>query len=75
MSSRINQKSHINRLTANNEFRYPWHSTEIGEVEFTSTFNTAYYKGLTFKKIKGSGRHGGNYYCVEQNDEYRISKY
>jgi hypothetical protein len=75
MPNRKVQKSHVNRLTMDKEYKYPWHSSEIGEVEFTHNFNTGYFKELTFKKIKGGGSHGGNYFCVEQNDEYRISKY
>ncbi|MBD0825524.1 hypothetical protein [Aestuariibaculum marinum] len=75
MPQKIIQKSHIARLTNNKEYRYPHHSSEIGEIEFTSNFNTGYFNELTFKKIKGSGDFGGNYLCVEQNDEYRISKY
>lgn len=75
MPQKIIQKSHIARLTNNKEYRYPYHSSEIGEIEFTSNFNTGYFNELTFKKIKGGGDFGGNYLCVEQNDEYRISKY
>ncbi|MCP5060894.1 MAG: hypothetical protein GY936_00310 [Ignavibacteriae bacterium] len=69
------QKSHVNRLTIDKEYKYPWQSSEVGDVEFTYNFNTAYYMRLTFKIIKGSSSHGGNYYYLEQNDEYRISKY
>ncbi len=75
MPNKIIQKSHINRLTINKEYKYPYHSSEIAEVEFTRNFNTGYFKRLTFKKIKGGGDFGGNYSCIEQNDEYRISKY
>jgi hypothetical protein len=75
MPNKIIQKSHINRLTKNKEYNYPYHSSEIGEVEFTRNFNTGYFKELTFKKIKGGGKFGGNYICIELVDEYRISKY
>ena len=75
MPNKRYQKSHISRLTLQQEYKYPWHSQEVGDVEFTSNYNTGYYKDLTFKKIKGGGRYGGNYFCVEQNDEYRISQY
>lgn len=75
MPNKKNQKSSIKRLTINQEYKYPFHSSEIGEIEFTFNFNTGYYKDLTFKKVKGGGKFGGNYVCVEQNDEYKISKY
>jgi len=75
MPKKIIQKSQINRLTKNKEYKYPYHSSELGEIEFTHNFNTGYFNGLTFKKIKGGGNFGGNYSCVELEDEYRISKY
>ena len=75
MPNKIIQKSHINRLTENGEYKYPWHSKTIGDATFTKSFNTCYFNGLTFEKIKGGGKFGGNYLCVEQNDEYRISSY
>ncbi len=75
MPKKIIQKSHINRLTKNKEYRYPYHSSELVEIEFTHNFNTGYFNGLTFKKIKGGGNFGGNYICIELADEYRISKY
>ena len=75
MPNKVLQKSHINRLTVNKEYFYPWYSTEPGEVEFTHNFSTAYFKGLTFKRIRGGGEFGGNYICVEQDDEYRILKF
>lgn len=75
MPQKIIQKSHVSRLTLNKGYKYPYHSNEIGEITFTSNFNTGYFNDLTFKKIKGGGEFGGNYICVEQNDEYRITRY
>ncbi len=75
MPQKIIQKSHITRLTKDKEYNYPYHSSKIGDVEFTYNFNTGYFNNLTFKKIKGGGHFGGNYICNEQADEYRISKY
>lgn len=75
MPNRIIQKSYVKRLTENGDYQYPGFQSEVGEVSFSSTFATAYFDNLTFKKIKGGGAKGGNYRCVENNDEYRISKY
>jgi len=75
MPKKTIQKSIITRLTMNQEFKYAGYDTETVEITFTNTFNTAYYNNHTFKKIKGGGKYGGNYICVEQEDEYRISKY
>lgn len=69
MPNRIEQKSHIKRLTINGEYKYAGHTTETGDVTFSANFNTAYFNELIFKKIKGGGKFGGNYLCVEQNDE------
>jgi len=75
MPNILRQKSHVKRMTLNREYKYAGHSSEIGEVVFTKNMNMCYYNDFTFKKIKRGGDHGGNYICVEQNDEYRISKY
>jgi hypothetical protein len=75
MPQKVFQKSHLVRLTHDGEYIYRNRTSIIGNVEFTSNFNTGYFEGLTFKKIKGGGCYGGNYLCVEQNDEYRVFKY
>ncbi len=73
--SRKKIKIFVNQLTENGRYKYPWIRQELGEGEFTSSFNTCYFKDKTFVKIKGGGKSGGNYRCLENNDEYRISKY
>ncbi len=45
---------------------------EIGEVTFSKTGKTIYYKGKTFQRIKGGGVFG-NYVCLEDGNEYWIS--
>lgn len=45
---------------------------EIGEVSFSKSGMTIYYKDKTFRRIKKGGIFG-NYYCVETGDEYWIS--
>lgn len=44
----------------------------IGRVFFSKSGRTLYYKGLTFKSLKGSG-FKANYFDVENGDEYWIS--
>jgi hypothetical protein len=75
MPQKILQKSHISQLTEESNYTYPYHSHEIGDITFTSNFNTGYYGEITFIKIKGGGPKGGNYRCKEFGEEYRISKY
>ncbi len=45
---------------------------EIGEVSFSKTGKTIYFKGKTFERIKGGGIYG-NYRCVQDGNEYWIS--
>jgi hypothetical protein len=45
---------------------------EIGEVTFSQTGKTIYFKGKSFERIKGGGV-AGNYRCVETGDEYWIT--
>jgi hypothetical protein len=45
---------------------------EIGEVTFSKTGKTIYFKGRTFERIKGGGS-CYNYRCVETGDGYWIS--
>src|SRR5438128_1785477 len=47
-------------------------AAEIGEVTFSQTGKTVYYKGKTFRRIKG-GSYMGNYICVETGDGYWIT--
>jgi hypothetical protein len=75
MPQKILQKSHICQQTKDGNYTYPYHSREVGDITFTSNFNTGYYNELTFVKIKGGGSKGGNYRCKESGEEYRISKY
>ena len=44
----------------------------IGRVSFSKTGRTLYYRGLTFRSLKGRG-FKSNYYCVETGDDYWIS--
>jgi hypothetical protein len=50
---------------------------EVGEVTFSRTGTTIYYKGKTFRRAKSIGYRktgiAGNYICVEDGDEYWIS--
>ena len=64
----------MNQLTENGEYQYPWIRQDRGVVRFSKTYNTCYFQDKTFKKIKGGGNCGGNYYCIETGDEYRISQ-
>lgn len=45
---------------------------EIGEVTFSQTGRTIYFKGKTFERLKRGGIYG-NYICVEDGNEYWIS--
>ncbi len=45
---------------------------EAGEVAFSKTRKTIYYRGKTFTRIKGGGVYG-NYRCAEDGNEYWIS--
>ena len=44
----------------------------IGRVTFSKTGRTLYYRGKTFKSLKGTG-FKSNYFCVETSDDYWIS--
>ena len=44
----------------------------IGRVSFSQTGRTIYYKGRSFRSLKGSGI-GANYFDVETGEEYWIS--
>jgi hypothetical protein len=44
----------------------------IGRVSFSKTGRTLYYRGLTFRSLKGGG-FKSNYYCVETGEDYWIS--
>jgi hypothetical protein len=63
----IEQKTSGNRSLAD---RGP---AEIGEVTFSKTGHTVYYRGLTFHRAKGRYGAYGNYYCEQTGDEYWIS--
>jgi hypothetical protein len=45
---------------------------EVGEVTFSQTGTTIYFKGRTFRRIKGGGVIG-NYRCAEDGNEYWIT--
>ena len=45
---------------------------EGGQVSFSKTGRTVYYRGKTFQRIKGGGLLG-NYRCLEDGNEYWIS--
>jgi len=45
---------------------------KIGKVSFSKTGRTVYFQGKTFRRIKGGGV-AGNYYCVEDGNEYWIT--
>jgi hypothetical protein len=47
-------------------------SAVIGEVTFSKTGKSIYFKGKTFERIKGGGVIG-NYRCIEDGNEYWIS--
>jgi hypothetical protein len=64
-------KISLAKLTQNGAYTYPWVEMLRGEATFTPTFNTCYFQGRTFKKIKG-GEKGGNYEGVEDGEIYRI---
>lgn len=44
----------------------------IGRVTFSKTGRTLYYRGQTFRSLKGAG-FKSNYYCVETGEDYWIS--
>lgn len=44
----------------------------IGRVTFSKTGRTLYYRGRTFRSLKGAG-FKSNYYCVETGEDYWIS--
>ena len=45
----------------------------IGRVQFSKTGRTIYYRGRSFRSLKGGWRFHGNYYDVETGEEYWIS--
>ena len=47
-------------------------AARIGRVTFSKTGRTLYYRGQTFKSLKGRG-FKSNYYCVETREDYWIS--
>jgi hypothetical protein len=47
-------------------------AARIGRVTFSKTGKTLYYRGHTFKSLKGDG-FKSNYYDVETGDDYWIS--
>jgi hypothetical protein len=47
-------------------------NARIGYVTFSKTGKSIYYRGKTFKRIKGGGI-SGNYYEEDSGDEYWIS--
>ena len=47
-------------------------TARIGRVTTSKTGRTLYYRGLTFRSLKGAG-FKSNYYCVETGDDYWIS--
>jgi hypothetical protein len=70
MAKRIVEAS-VAQLTVDGAFHYPWANKHEGQATFTSSFNTCYFAGNTYKKVKG-GQNGGNY-CGEHDGEiYRI---
>ena len=46
--------------------------SQIGRVTLSKTGLTLYYRGLTFRSLKGAG-FKSNYYAVETGDDYWIS--
>ena len=44
----------------------------IGRTAFSQTGRTLYYRGQTFRSLKGAG-FKSNYYCVETGENYWIS--
>jgi hypothetical protein len=44
----------------------------IGRVRFSRTFQTIYYRGKTFRRVRGGGL-AGNYVDVATGEEYWIS--
>lgn len=71
MVARRKIKVTILRLSLNGEYKYPWHSREVGEAEFTVSFAACYFAGRKFLKDKESA-HGGNYIGAEDGDSYRV---
>lgn len=47
-------------------------NARIGRVTFSQTGRTIYYRGQTFRSLKGAG-FKSNYYCVETGEDYWIS--
>ena len=66
------RKMYIEQKTDGNRQLEDRGRAEIGEVTFSKTGKTIYYKSKTFERMKGGGVYG-NYVCVETGDEYWIS--
>jgi hypothetical protein len=47
-------------------------NARIGRVTFSKTGSTIYYRGQTFRSLKGAG-FKANYFCVETREDYWIS--
>jgi hypothetical protein len=47
-------------------------AARIGRVMFSKTGRTIYYRGRSFRRLKGAG-YKANYYDVETGDHYWIS--
>jgi len=47
-------------------------NARIGRVTFSKTGSTIYYRGQTFRSLKGAG-FKSNYFCVETGEDYWIS--
>jgi hypothetical protein len=66
------ERMYVEQKTDGNRTLHNRGPAEIGEVTFSRSGTTAYYKGKTFRRIGGRGVYG-NFRCVEDGNEYWIS--
>ena len=48
----------VAQLTLEGAYKYPWHEMSRGEATYSASYNTCYFGGKTFRKIKGGASHG-----------------
>ncbi len=62
----------VAQLTLGGAYKYPWHSISRGQATYSASYNTCYFGGKTFRKIKGGAQFGGNFQCDDDGEIYRI---
>jgi len=69
---KLRRRMYIEQKNNGKEFLNDSGPAIIGEVSYSKTGITIYFENKTFQRIKGGGI-WGNYYCLEDGNEYWIS--